>query len=189
VVLSSGDTEEHTRRLHGLAVVRDNNELRLFLKLGKDAGEPGRIGLVEGGIDFVEHNERTGIHAQNGRQKRHACHRTFAAGKRGDGGEALAGWRGLDANAIAAVFGLVELERSRAGAEELGEIMGELLGQGGEVGPEALTDHAVEFSDYAAEVGFGGFEVGDLRRELRVPGFYVLVFGGLLVARGGVGFE
>jgi len=46
--------------------VGDNDELRVLLQLGEYAGEAARIGLVEGGVDLVEHDEGAGVDAHNG---------------------------------------------------------------------------------------------------------------------------
>src|ERR1051326_4770353 len=90
------DAIERAGRLHGTLVVRDHDELRVVGEFLQDAGEPVDIGVVEGGIDFIEDTERAGFYQVYGEQKCNGCQgfspageqvyrrRTLAAGLRDD---------------------------------------------------------------------------------------------------------
>jgi hypothetical protein len=118
VVLVDGDAEEDVGGLHGLAVVGDDDELRVLFELGEDAGETAGVGFVEGGVDFVEDDEGAGVNAEDGRQEGDAGQRALTAGESGDGGQALAGRRGFYGDAVRTLGVLGELERGGAAFEQ-----------------------------------------------------------------------
>ena len=51
------DAVERLRRLDGAAVVGDEDELRLVAQFGQQVAEASDVGLVQRGVDLVEHAE------------------------------------------------------------------------------------------------------------------------------------
>src|SRR5258707_14283001 len=63
--LLHSDSIEHAAHLHGLTVVRNDDELRLAAHLADQAGEAADVGLIERGVDFVKDTERAGLVAED----------------------------------------------------------------------------------------------------------------------------
>src|SRR5208283_2648388 len=61
-----GDAVEHAPGLHGLAVVGDNDELRLCAHVPDQAREPPDVRLIQRRIDFVQDAEGARLVAENG---------------------------------------------------------------------------------------------------------------------------
>lgn len=81
MVVIHGDAKEDVGGFHGLAVVSDDDELRLGAEVFEDGSEAAGIGVVEGGVNFVEDDEGAGIDAQDGGQQSHAGQSALAAGE------------------------------------------------------------------------------------------------------------
>jgi len=71
-VAAHGDTVDHIRRLHGIAVVSDDGELRGLRQLGQQLAEAAYVGLVEHGIHFVQHTEGSGGDFKQREDERHS---------------------------------------------------------------------------------------------------------------------
>src|SRR5207245_11321822 len=84
-------TVEHAACLHGLAIVSDDNELRLAAHLADEAREAADVGFIERRINFVQDTERTWLIAKDGDEQSQGRHGFFAAGEKQDVLQALAG--------------------------------------------------------------------------------------------------
>ncbi len=67
---SHGDTIEKRGLFHGLAVMGDRDELGVVRELLEHLGEPPRVGLVEGGLDLIEHGKRRRIVRDDRKEER-----------------------------------------------------------------------------------------------------------------------
>ena len=105
--LLHGDTVEDGAGLHGFAVVRDDDELRLAAHVADEAGEAADVGFVERSVHFVEDAERARLIAEDGDEKRERGHGFFAAGEQENVLHALA--RGRSDYIDAGVAGAVDL--------------------------------------------------------------------------------
>src|SRR5215472_11082034 len=73
------DTVKDGAHLHRLAIVRDNNELRLPAHIGKHFVETGDVGFVERRIDLIENAEWAWLVTKHGNQQRERRERLFPA--------------------------------------------------------------------------------------------------------------
>src|SRR6266481_4293570 len=72
---------EHAAYFHGLAVVRDDDELRLAAHLADQAREAPDVGFIERRVDFVQNAEGAWLVAEDGDEQRQSGHGLFAAGE------------------------------------------------------------------------------------------------------------
>ena len=63
------DAVEHVRDAHRALGVRDDDKLRIGLELLHDQVETLVVGLVQGGVHFVEEAERRGLAAEDRKQQ------------------------------------------------------------------------------------------------------------------------
>ena len=66
--LLHGHAVKHTAHLHGLAVVRDDDELRLAAHLADQSREAPDVGFIERRIDFIKDAERAWLVAEDGNE-------------------------------------------------------------------------------------------------------------------------
>src|SRR5208282_3119949 len=96
--LLHGDAIEHAPSLHCLAVVGDNDELRLRAHVPDQACEPPDVRLIEWRIDFVQDAEGTRLVTEDGDQQRQRGHGLLAALKQQNVLQALSRWRCYNVN-------------------------------------------------------------------------------------------
>ena len=130
---ADGDLLRHARFLHRHAVdrvraghrlfrVRDDDELRPGQKIFQHFDEAVDVGLVQGGVDFVEHAERAGPAAEDGQQHGHAGERLFAAAKKRNAARFLAGRPGDDLDAaVENIHAFFQHDVGLAAAEQIAE--------------------------------------------------------------------
>src|SRR5260370_12449156 len=75
------DAVEYAAHFHGLAVVGDDNELRLPAHFANQAGEATDVGFIEGRVDFVQDTEGAWLVAEDGDEQRQRGHGLFAPGE------------------------------------------------------------------------------------------------------------
>src|SRR5713226_2370465 len=79
--LLHGHAIKHAAHFHGLAVVGDDDELRLAAHLADQTREAPDVGFIERCVDFVKNAERTWLVAEDGNEQRQRGHGFFAAGE------------------------------------------------------------------------------------------------------------
>ena len=133
VLEADRDLLRHARLLHRHAVdrvgaghrllrVRDDDELRPGEKVLEHLREAIDVGLVQGGVDLVEHAERAGPAAEDGQQQGHAGHRLFAAAQERNAPRLLAGRPGDDLDAaVENIDVLLQDDVGLAAAEQIAE--------------------------------------------------------------------
>ena len=115
--LLHGHAVEHRAHFHGLAIMRDHDELRLAAHVREHFVEAADIGFIERRIHFVEDTEWTRPETEDSDQKGQRCERFFSAGKQQDVLQALAGRlrSDIDASFAGTVrFGQPHLARAAA---------------------------------------------------------------------------
>ena len=100
--------------LHRLAVVRDQDELRVLLHALEHLDEPADVRIVERRVDLVEQAERARPVLEDGEHQRHRGQRLLAAREQLDALEPLA-WRLRD-DVDAALELIVLVEQDEPGA-------------------------------------------------------------------------
>ena len=122
-----GDPVHRLSRLHGLLGVGDHDELGILRHLLQKPGQTQDIGLIERGIDFVEHAEGAGLVAEDRHQKGKGCQGFLAAREQENVLELFAGRRGDDLDArFAGIVFVGEAHFAHATAEEGDESFAEV---------------------------------------------------------------
>ncbi len=126
--LLHGDAVDDVGLGHGALAVGDDDELGGLAHVGDELGEAADVGLVERGVDFVEHAEGRGLELEDADQQRERGEGLLSAREQEDVLQLLARGRGDEVDAgLVAVLGVGELHVGLAAAEELGEGDGEVL--------------------------------------------------------------
>src|SRR4029434_7328629 len=90
--LLHGDSIENTAGFHGLAIVGDDDELRLCAHFADQTSEAAHVGLVKRRIDFVQDTEWTRLIAEDSDEEGESGHGLFSAREKQNVLKALA-WR------------------------------------------------------------------------------------------------
>jgi hypothetical protein len=83
-VFPNGHAPEAIGHLDRSAVVRNHHNLRSLAQLTDRVTKAGDVCFVQGGIHFVENNERQWPNGQHAEQQRYAGECTLASGKEGE---------------------------------------------------------------------------------------------------------
>src|SRR5262249_32818182 len=134
-----GDAVQNVGGRHRLLGVSDDDELRVLLKLAQDIGIAANVGFVEGGVDFIEDAERTGLAAEDGQEESDGGEGFFAAAHERDTAQLFAGWAGDDFDAAFEDVRLIFEDHIRhAAAEQLAEKLAKMFADG----REGINEHA-----------------------------------------------
>jgi hypothetical protein len=169
-----GDAVEAVHAGHGHVVVGDDQEAGAGFgdHVGEQGAEAVDIGVIERGVDFVEHADRGGVAAEDGEDQRQRGEGLFAAGEQREGGEFLARRLGVDFEAgEERVVGADQSEVGAAAAEHSCEELLEVAVDLGEDLVEALAAFSVEVADRAAQLVDGGGEFGAFGVDAGEAGF------------------
>ena len=112
------DAVEAVGDFHGLAVVRDEDELGVLLHAAQHLHEPADVRLVERRVDLVEQAERARLVLEQPEHQRDRRERLLAAGEQLHALQALA--RRLRDDLDAALERVVLVEQRQAGAAAAG---------------------------------------------------------------------
>ena len=129
----------------------DDDDLGVF-ELPQHADEPVDVGVVESGVDFVEHAEGAGTRAEDRQEEGDTRHRLLAPGEQGDAARLFAGGAGDDLNGRledvdAGLEDDVCLSASENPLEEGAEMTADRLDRLGEEATAVLVDPGDELLD------------------------------------------
>ena len=155
----------------------DDDDLGVF-ELPQHADETVDVGVVESGVDFVEHAEGAGTRTEDRQEEGDARHRLLTPGEQGDASRLFAGGAGddLDGRLEDVDAGLEDdvcLSASENPLEEGAEMTADRLDRLGEEATAVLVDPGDELLDRQFGVG----DVGELGFEPRQPFGKLLRFG------------
>src|ERR1019366_1152447 len=179
--LLHGDAVQCFRGFHGLLGMGDDHELGIDRHLGDEAGEAGDVGLIERGIDLIQHAERAGLIVEYGHEQGDGGQRLLAAGEQEDVLQALAGRRADDIDAaIGDVLLVGEAHLAGAAAEQRLEPDAEVGVDGFEGLGEFLAGNQVDFLNRLLGVADGIDQVLTLGAEeiVALLGLLILLHGG-----------
>src|SRR5207237_2664871 len=93
--------------LHGSWVVRDDDELRLFLEFRQEAHVAAHVRIIQRRVHLVEQAERARLGEEDGKEERHRHERAFAGPEQMNPLRPFAARRGVDLDFAPAGPGLV----------------------------------------------------------------------------------
>ena len=165
-VVADRDAVQRVGRLDRAPVVRDDDALGVARELAERVGEPADVGLVERGVDLVEHAEGNGPDLEHREQEGDRGQGPLAAGEHRErlGLLARRARRDLDAGR-GQVLGIGQGEAGVATTEELLEALVERSLERLERPAELVRDQPVQLPDELPRVLDGGLEVRALDLE------------------------
>ena len=154
-----------------MLVVRDDQELALRQKLLQLLDEAADVRVVQGGVELVQHAERSRLDHEDREQERDRRHRALAAGEERDGLRTLPGRARDDVDAaLERVFLVLEEDEARlAAAEEPREHCLKVLVRLLEGRTEHRPRRAVQVADQFRQLRFRRQQVLFLRLLARIP--------------------
>src|SRR5438094_903423 len=151
---------------HRLAVVRDDDELRVLLHAAEHLDEAADVGIVERRIDLVEEAEGARLVLEHAEHQRDGGQRLLAAREQLDALQPLAGWLRDDLDAALERIGFVEQRQPGAAAtEQRAERLLKIAIDGEERFRETLTRRFVDPPDRFARLRDRFDEIVALRRQ------------------------
>ena len=179
-----GHAEQHVGHLHGAALVRDHDELRVVADGLQIRREPAQVAVVERRLHLVEDIERRAADAVDREQQRKRRERLLAAGHEHHLRDALARRLRADLNAgVLQVVGVGEDELGRAAREQGGEDAAKVVVDRVERADEVVFHARIDNADDLGKAAPRAVEVGQLSRQV------IVAAAQLLVLLGGIGVD
>ena len=162
--------------LHCAFMVGDNDEVASVQEWWQRLGESLHIGLVKGGINFVQNAKRTWTAAENRHEQRHGGHGFFAARKLTDHAGLFARWLGANFHAAFkpinfAVLHWNQIQVRATATKESAEhsvIAGEAFANGLECFLKLAATDIVQFHHQLVQAGARKINVANLLGQLLV---------------------
>lgn len=164
-----GDAEPDVGGFDGHGVVGDDEELGAVGVAAEGTGEALDVAPIEGGIHFVEDDERGGLDAQESEEEGDGTEGALAAAQEFEALAALSGEDDINVETgLEGVVGVGEADFGAAFGEEVLEGLAEVTLEFVEGFEEPFAGLAVEFGDAGAELVHAGGDVFFLGGEFGV---------------------